>query len=442
MPIHTYIFNLSEDVWPFIAALPASAREAEIQENAWLSDREFIGLRAEQAGQAVQMLTPHQPPSEFSNFLDSLIPGITESIVPEVHSGQISLDALNNETVLNKLAESATISAYCPSTAVYRLVSKLSDRGAAPVLADLPSPSSWEQVSAFSSKDGFRKLIESLNLPNLTLSPGEVFDDFETAVEAAAGRPAGRGVVLKTQKGHSGMGVAIFTPNKLNGDASARSQQIRQQLLKDNGFWAKFPIVVEDYIEPDTTVGGGVPNVEGYIDAQGKVKISYFCGMRVLPSGTFAGVEISTNIFSPELTNRLIQIGETVGQVYADHGYRGYFDVDMMAGKDGQLYLAESNIRRTGGTYAYHVARHFYGTDFAEHHYVLTNMMTLQPGDYTWSSIMEQNQDLFFKPGGEIGLIPTTPSLLNQGQFGYMVLAENREQAYQIETAFQRNLAK
>jgi len=193
MPIHTYIFNLSEDVWPFIAALPASAREAEIQENAWLSDREFIGLRAEQAGQAVQMLTPHQPPSEFSNFLDSLIPGSTESIVPEVHSGQISLDALNNETVLNKLAESATISAYCPSIAVYRLVSKLTDRGAAPVLADLPSPSSWEQVSAFSSKDGFRKLIESLNLPNLTLSPGEVFDDFETAVEAAAGRPAGRG---------------------------------------------------------------------------------------------------------------------------------------------------------------------------------------------------------------------------------------------------------
>lgn len=440
MSIHTYIFNLSEDVWPFISALPTPARQAEIQENVWLSDREFLGLRAEYAGQDVQMLTPHQPPSEFYEYLESVIPGKTKFIVPQTHSGQISLDALNDEIVLSQLAKSDTISAYCPSTALYELMSDLDKRGGVQELIDVPSASSWQTVSAFSSKNGFRQLIESLNMPGLTLSPGQVFNDFEAAVEAAAARPAGRGVVLKTEKGHSGMGVSIFTPNQLSDDISIRTQQIRDQLLAENGFWSKFPIVVEDYIVTDPSIGGGVPNVEGYVDAQGKARVNYFCGMRVLPSGTFAGVEISSDIFSPPVKEKFMQIGETVGQIYAEHGYRGYYDVDMMAGQDGLLYLTESNIRRTGGTYAYHTARHFYGSDFADHHYILTNMLNLSPGEHTWSAIIEKNKDLFYKSGGEVGLIPTSPSLLSQGQFGYMVLAENRQQAYQIEADFQQNL--
>jgi len=43
-----FIDNMSEDVWPFIAALDSEeARRAEIEENVALTDRQYLGVRAE-----------------------------------------------------------------------------------------------------------------------------------------------------------------------------------------------------------------------------------------------------------------------------------------------------------------------------------------------------------------------------------------------------------
>ena len=50
-----------------------------------------------------------------------------------------------------------------------------------------------------------------------------------------------------------------------------------------------------------------------------------------------------------------------MGEQYAKAGYRGYYDVDFIAGRGGELFITESNVRRTGGTHVYAVASRLFG---------------------------------------------------------------------------------
>jgi hypothetical protein len=122
--------------------------------------------------------------------------------------------------------------------------------------------------------------------------------------------------------------------------------------------------VVESYIKPDFSIGGGCPNIEGRVHENGRVELLFFCGMRINEHGVFQGVEIKDDVLPRRIKNAFDRIGKFIGKLYGKYGYRGYFDIDFLAGADGKLYLTESNIRRTGGTYSYYASKRLFGKKF------------------------------------------------------------------------------
>ena len=68
------------------------------------------------------------------------------------------------------------------------------------------------------------------------------------------------------------------------------------------------------------------------------------------PDGSFRGMEIHNDVISDQIAARLVDTGFYIAEQYRAAGYRGYFDVDFVASRNGQVYVTESNVRRTGGT--------------------------------------------------------------------------------------------
>jgi hypothetical protein len=434
---HLHFYNLSEDVWPFIQSLSPKARKHELAENCRLAGHEYLGIRAQFVRQAVTFVCPTPINPEYLDYLNRLFPGNVRLAHPQTHSGRLCHDTLKDPDLLASLKIQASLSAYCPSPSLYRLHARFQP---SPKLLDLPTQKSWDKVAPFGTKTGLRRLVGSLNDPQITMAPGKIYSRYDQALKAALNYAPSQGFVLKTEKGHAGMGVALFRPGTLPKDPTKRLTAVNRTLLQADGYWHRFPLVLETFIPTNTHIGGGIPNVEGYIDHRGKVSVRYHCGLRVLNNGTFAGTETGPEVLPPKITDQLTYMAIEIGGIYAQHGYRGVFELDTLAGLNGRLYVAESNIRRNGGTHSYNVAQYFFGPDYPKHHHVITHIVTVPENHQSFPQILDQAKDLLFQPGREQGVIPTDPDLLTQNNFGYMVLAETKARAHALETQFLRLL--
>jgi hypothetical protein len=432
-----YIFNMSEDVWPFISSIEnETSRANEIAENAHLADREYLGFYAEHS-EGGTFISPTPLTPAYRDYISGLFgPQDTRLMVTPSHSGRISADVASDSEILGKLStlKKLELYSYCTSPEFYTLVAALRARGVEVGMPETPAEADWQLVSQYATKSGIRELVEShqAEAPWLTMPKGRVFEHVDEAVEVAAEWAMKGGVVLKTNKGHSGMGVAIFPPE--TGLTKEEWQnKIWQKLAIDNGFWNLFPVVLEEFIEVDKKISGGVPNVECLVKRDGTVEVVYYCGVRVLPTGVFAGVEIAQKIAPDQYMDQLQHIGQSLGELYAAAGYRGYFDADCLMGIDGKLYLGESNIRRTGGTYAHQVARRLLGADFKSHHYVATRMVPLSGPVRTFEQITAQLRSLLWNKETEEGVILASANLLMENKFLYIIVGNNHERALEIE---------
>ncbi len=158
--------------------------------------------------------------------------------------------------------------------------------------------------------------------------------------------------------------------------------------------------------------------------------------MRVSKDGVFRGVEISNEVVSDRLAAQMIDTGFYIGERYAQAGYRGYFDVDFVAGKNGTLYVTESNVRRTGGTHVYNTAYHLFGRDFM----YLTNILSnnnypLPPGrKYTFSEMQQLLQPILFNKKTKEGLIIVSENLLvNRQTLAYIIFGNTEKRALETE---------
>jgi len=153
-------------------------------------------------------------------------------------------------------------------------------------------------------------------------------------------------------------------------------------------------------------------------------------------------MEIGADVVSDQLLARMIDTGFYIGEQYRAAGYRGYFDVDFVAAKNGQLYVTESNVRRTGGTHVFVTAEELFGKDFLYHTYILFNNLYELPQKKTYS--FKDLRDILFpilfnKDSGE-GLIFTCISPLSTHRFGYIIFGANRKRAFEIEAKMEELL--
>ena len=446
-----YICNLSEDVWPFIEAISDDRKRAiEIEENANLADRDLFTTSEESD---LVFISPKAIDENFVEYYKNLS-GIRklEILTPKHHSGETSRDVYEDKELFEKLinfanhAKKLTLISYATSDQFLTLVSKLRERGIAVYTPEAPEEEDAWTVNFYGSKSGIRQLAQQsvAEEPDFLMGDGLICVGIADAARIAAKKYIKEeGVVIKTNKGHSGAGVLILRVGELPVEYNACKKAI-YEILKQDAYWDKFPIVIESLINVNYAVGGGFPNVEFKISKSGRIDYLYYCGLRVSKDGVFQGVEMNEDVMNDRLMTRIIDMGFFIGEKYAASGYRGYYDVDLAAAKNGNIYVSESNVRRTGGSHVYKTALKLIGKDFLNDSYVLSDNSWKLPKDVkpSFTELMNKLEPVLFNKKTKEGLVVASANLLKQSQLAYIIFGKNEKHALEIESKAQRILAE
>ncbi len=437
-----FLFNLSEDVWPFIQSMSSiQERTYEIEENANLADKELFSISDESD---VIFITPKPIQPDFLEYYKELVNvKKLEILVPTTHTGLLSEDVSRDKVLFEKLVAAAngvkklTLLSYSTSFQFLDLVEKLRQRGIAVYTPEAPEEQDGWTVNFFGSKSGIRQLAQQsvAEEPDFMMAEGLICVNIIDAAKIAARKYLKEdGVVLKTNKGHSGAGVLIFREGELPSEYHECEAAILKALQKDE-YWDRFPIVIESLVNVSTAVGGGFPNVEFKIRKSGEIEFLYFCGLRVTKNGVFQGVEMHEDVLNDRIEARVVDMGFFIGEQYAAAGYRGYYDVDLIAAKNGEIYVSESNTRRTGGTYAYKIATKLIGKDFMSDSYVLSdNNYKLHDGiKPTFKQVLDVLKTVLFNKKTKEGVVIVSANLLAQSGLGYIVFGKSKKRSLEIE---------
>jgi len=437
-----YIFNMSEDVWSFINAISnRKFHQWEIDDNADLSDRGELFSNADEEG--LTYISPKKLDEAYVSYVKELFNIKTlEILVPEIHTGVICDDIRHDEKIMNRLIEAAnsvkklTLTSYSTSPQFLTLVETLKTKGITVYTPESPEINCAWTVNFFGSKSGIRQLVQMSGAkePDLKMPEGVIVTGIIDAAKIAANKYVKEnGVVIKTNKGHSGSGVLIFREHDLPNEYTECEKAIHAILAKD-AYWEQFPIIVESLINVNSAVAGGFPNVEFKIQKNGKIEFLYYCGMRVTKEGVFQGIEINQDVVNDRVAARMIDTGFFVAEQYSAAGYRGYFDVDFIAAKNGEIYVTESNTRRTGGTHAYKAGRLLVGKEFMKETYILSdNALTLPDALSNFSLVYKQLSPVLFDKQTKEGVVIASSNLIRQHRLAYVICGSNEKRALEIE---------
>lgn len=290
--------------------------------------------------------------------------------------------------------------------------------------------SNTDLVYYLDSKVGFRETIEGI----VEIPAGHICrtqEEVETWVEKYL--RSGQFCVIKANKGGSGWGTLILNPEHLHKIGSVR--EYIEQVFHDDNIWSQGPFVVEECVDVDFSVAGGSPSIEVYVTESGPIW-TYNCEQVISDDGEFLGVGIGVNAVPEELGRRQKENALKIGWKYFELGYRGFFDVDSVVDKAGNLYAVETNIRRTGGTHVFDLGRSIWGEDQAKWGYLLSEDAFFYGKELLDANeILTKAAGLLFPSstheGVVISLISVTDPVL-----GYIVVANTRERALEIQKMF------
>lgn len=158
--------------------------------------------------------------------------------------------------------------------------------------------------------------------------------------------------------------------------------------------------------------------------------------------GNFQGVEIGHEVFSEEVERKIRKITRAIGEAFSDFGYRGFFEVDMQAAQDGEIYCLEANMRRTGGTHVFQGIKRLFGTAGLEKKYVASNNWYPHPclTRMTYQNLKDALKDIWFSPATGVGFLPTIVSSFKMEHLGYMVIGNSRKETDEIEEKLKKML--
>ena len=149
----------------------------------------------------------------------------------------------------------------------------------------------------------------------------------------------GARVVLKSEYGVGGSGTLIVSP-----DTEGLRALIRR--------WGRDGVLLEEYVE------GSGPyrdlTFDAVIDAGGEVH-PVGVGLMDVDGTSYRGVTVGPGVLPDPLAGAATGFGTAVGRALAEDGYRGWYDVDFVTDRSGDLAPTEINLRLTGPAIAYHV---------------------------------------------------------------------------------------
>lgn len=296
-----------------------------------------------------------------------------------------------------------------------------------------PNKSLWT-VAYLDSKAGFRAEMLKLAAEHKEIKVPQGFvaqDATEAQAMAEWFYENGQSSILKANFGESGWGIAIFKVESYSSLSMFRKQV--RKILQSDVIWQDTSIVVEQFIEADASVAGGSPSTEVFVGEEG-ISLLYHCGQLLNEVGGFLGVEIGKGALSETLARKLTRIGNIIGKWYWELGYRGFFDIDFVVSKDGGIYVAETNTRRTGGTHTYDLARHLFGSGYEKEAYFLSHdSFHYQKKIMEAKEVLQKiSRVLYPMKGDKKGIIVTSISEWSP-VLGYVVIASNPHEGRDLQ---------
>lgn len=437
MKIETiFLANLSEVARPLARLMRKTRREVEIWEDHGLCDRFLFSDRDN-----TLLITPFPINKDFfADSMDILQLKNIHNLTPK-RIGESLCEAITKDKALLKTIEETIrdnpgvrIISYVASVEFCKLIKYLNTKNlkfVTPELSDVQTQ--WTQAY-FGSKAGFRQEVTEMdgNFPHMP--EGTICNKLSEVKEFAEYlfKKGAAGVVLKTNRGLAGAGLIILRRNEIK---LKNLPKILSNLWRTESYWRKDLVVVEEYKPADQNICGGAPNIELKI-IDHHAEPSYVCGMRISKEGVFQGVEIGKGAVPPNIEKVLLSASKILGGHILSHGYRGFFEIDWVAGIDGKLYPIESNLRRTGGTHVFETAKHLLGADFLKHYYIGANNMAEGPRlkGMTYPEIKNRLRPLLYPiNGNKEGIILTVLNLFKLGKFGYIAIGKDKDRVLQIE---------
>lgn len=449
--LNVYVFNVIEDEWAFIDSISDPDRKAKMidkSENA--CDCYFLAMGASENN--FVYITPKQISGDFFDYTKRLF-NFKEATVlnPEMRSHLICDDLIADPKTFKQLTEKAkeykriVLTSYAATSQLYRLRDKLVELGFEVYLPEAPEIDCAWTVNFFGSKSGIRQLAQKSAAvePDFVMPEGVIcVGRFDAAKIAANKYLRQKGVVIKTNKGSGGSGVLIYRENDLPNHYTECEKVLHESLNHDK-YWENYPIVVEDLVNINYAVNGGFPNIEFKILKNGRIEMLYYCTMAVTKKGVYYGLDINKETLNSRIVARIIDTGYYVAEQYASAGYRGHFDIDMIAAKNGQIYVCESNTRNTGGTDIYKIALRLLGKEFMTEGYVTSRSKFKLPHDkeMTFGQVLEALEPLLYSPKSKEGVILNTANIEDQSLI-YMAIGKNKKRAYDFENKMKHELEK
>lgn len=314
------------------------------------------------------------------------------------------------------------------------LVDRINTGGIEIVADEKPREHSLWTIKYLDSKAGFRAEMQKLAAEHteVRIPKGFVAGNGKEAIDMAAWFYAhGRSVVVKVNYGESGWGLWIARLGEYSNVFHLRESL--EQVLQSDPVWEDPLMVVEEFVEPDTQVAGGSPSTELFISESGPF-VTYHCGQLLDANGGFLGVEIGKEVLFAPVRDTLERISMIIGEQYHALGYRGFFDIDFVAARDGTIYAVETNMRRTGGTHVYDLAKHLFGDTWETDAYLLSHDSLRYSNDLTSvETLLERIQPLLYPINSQRKGVVVTSVNAWDPVFGYVIVSSDRNESRRLQ---------
>lgn len=433
-----FLTNLSEAALSLANLMSKKNREIEIFEDHVFCDR-FIFSK----GDDRILVTPLMIDQEMKKHVEHIMKfKNVVNLSPKKLSDSLCLSVLEDKHLLNKLVSiikanpGIDIVAYVSSNEFTKLISYLKSKKLKFTTSEIPSLENNWTIAFFDSKAGFRQLTTFMENGFPKMPQGIVCDSVDEIIGAVNFFFKNEmDCVMKANRGLAGAGLKLLYRKDFK---SKNLKNELEKLFKEDPYWSRDVVVVEEFIKPNYSLGGGAPNIEMKI-LNNKVYALYCCSMRINDRGVFQGIEIGRGTYTNYMKNKLIKHGMTFGHLLKKFDYRGHFEVDFVAGQDKKLYPIEANIRRTGGTHTYEAAKRLLGNDFERKHYIVSKDFSDAPKlkGKSYLEVKEKLKDILYPINGEKkGVVISIFSYIKHGKIGYFVIADSKKSAYNIEKEF------
>ncbi len=401
-----YIFNSIEDEWGYTS----SAQSSYLLSDSYL----YMNVNTPHS----ILITPIPVYPLFKKYVESLVKVEITTYSPIHKTHSICKNIIADKVVFNKLINEAKkyngtieLKAYASSPELLILRDEITKKGIKVSLPENIIRENLWTVDFFGSKAGFRSVF-SQYMPKGAIC----YSIPEASGKARELYKRTNAVVIKTNKGSSGEGVVIIK-NKQKPDFTS--------LFSSKPYWKKNPITVEEFIDTTKEKLSRFPSSEGFITANGKVELPYYCNMIVTKEGEFYGIEMHKKVVSERVRKEMNKITMHIGSMYAKAGYRGRFDVDYLF--DGKkLYANESNTRTNGGTDTYFIVRKLIGPTFFTSRYILSNYIELNK-NISFNAFIQMISPLLYDKKTKVGFILGSENALHHKGLSFILIGKNKK---------------